>query len=359
MTVAARSSGPGATRPAGRVATRAGADDAPSEPSVVVRCRVEFDVRAVAPAGVERLAGDVVHAAGLDTSRPTVVLTCLPGGGMSRRYFDLQADGEGDAYSMAAHLATHGVVVVLVDHPAVGESDTPDDAYLLTPSTVAAVDAYATRVALDGLRAGTLVDSLGPIAELRSVGCGHSMGAMLTVHAQAAARLHDAVALLGFAGGGMVEQLSDEERSYADDPAGLVGVAAALAAKRFGRPLSRGSAGPSPFLLAVDVPDHAVAAIADAGSNLLNVCGLTSMVPGASRPQLEAIDVPVFLGVGQFDITGPSHAIPAQFPASPDITLAVCPQMGHNHNVAPSRAWLWDRLLRWLRELLPPRPFPT
>jgi hypothetical protein len=321
----------------------------------VVRHRVALPVDGVAPAAVRHLAAEVVHAVDLDPAAPRVVLTCLPGGGMSRRYFDLQPQGGGDDWSMAAYLAARGVVVLLIDHPAVGESDVPDDPYELTPRTVAAVDAHATRWALDALRTGTLAPRLAPLASFRSIGCGHSMGAMLTVYAQAAASppLHEAVALLGFAGGGLVEHLSDEERAYAGDPAGLERAVVELTRRRFGRPLSRGSTGPSPFLLAVEVPDHAVAAIGAAGSNLLNVCGLTSMAPGASAPQLGAVDVPVFLGVGEFDITGPSHAIPAQFPRSRDITLHVCPQMGHNHNVAPTRTVLWDRLLRWIGEVVP------
>jgi pimeloyl-ACP methyl ester carboxylesterase len=323
-------------------------------PPDVVRHRIAIDVSAVAPTGCGQVVADLVHSVDLDPSSPAVVLTCLPGGGMSRRYFDLQAEAEGDAYSMAAHLAARGVIVVLLDHPAVGESDVPDDPYELTPAAVAAVDAHATRTVLDGLRAGTLVPSLGPVASLRSVGCGHSMGAMLTVYAQAATRLHDAVALLGFSGGGLLDRLSDDEREFVDDPAGFAGVAAALTRERFGRPLSRGSTGPSSYLLAVDVPDHAVAAITAAGGNLLNVCGLTSMIPGASTPQLHAIDVPVFLGVGQYDITGPSHQIPAQFPHSTDLTLFVCPHMGHNHNVAPTRTLLWDRLHVWIRGLSDP-----
>ena len=320
----------------------------------VLRHRLELDVADVAPAGARRVVADLLHAEGLDTSAPVVALTCLAGGGMTRRYFDLRAEGEGDAYSMAAHLAARGIVVVLLDHPAVGDSDVPDDPYELTPRTVAAVDAHATGTVLEELRAGTLVPSLGPIGSLRSVGCGHSMGAMLTLYVQAAERLHDAVALLGFAGGGLLDRLSDEERRYAGDPDGFAAVAATLTAARFGRPLSRGSTGPSPFLLAVDVPEHAVAAITAAGGNLLNVCGLTSMIPGASRPQLDALDVPAFLGVGEYDITGPSHAIPQQFPRCGDLTLYVCPHMGHNHNVAPTRTLLWDRLLRWLQTLPPP-----
>ena len=58
----------------------------------------------------------------------------------------LQAEGAGDSYSMAAHLAGRGVVVVLLDHPGVGESDVPHDAYTLTPATVAAITSASSCV---------------------------------------------------------------------------------------------------------------------------------------------------------------------------------------------------------------------
>jgi len=326
----------------------------------VRKIHLDIDVRDVAPAGVHKMVADVFLADGLDPSATTVVLTCLPGGGMSRGYFDLQPElpivDPSDAayehvpYSMASYLADQGIIVVLLDHPAVGDSDVPDDPYVLTPSVVAALDAHVTGEIVDGLRAGRL-SGQAPFTDLRSVGCGHSMGAMLTAYAQAATGIHDALALLGFAGCGLIEHLSDEERTYANDPERFAVDAVELTRTRFGRPLSRGNTGPSPFLLAVEVPAYAIAAITASGSNLLNVCGFTSMVPGVSKPALDGIDVPVFLGVGEFDITGPSHAIPSHFPASRDVTLFVCEQMGHNHNVAGTRVVLWDRLVIWLRQI--------
>lgn len=324
--------------------------------------RVDAGLGDFAPAGMHHMVADVFMPGDLDPSAPTVVLTCLPGGAMSRRYFDLQPelpivdpsdDGHDDVatYSMASYLAAQGIIVVLVDHPAVGDSDVPDDPYVLTPQVVAALDAHVTSAIIDDLRAGLLGGARVPLTDLRSVGCGHSMGAMLTAYVQAATGVHDALALLGFAGGGLIEHLSDDERTYANDPERFAAEAVELTRKRFGRPLSRSETGPSPFLLAVEVPEYAIAAITECGSNLLNICGLTSMVPGVSKPVLDAIDVPVFIGVGEFDITGPSHEIPSHFPASRDVTLFVCEQMGHNHNVAGARTVLWDRLLVWLRQI--------
>jgi hypothetical protein len=59
--------------------------------------------------------------------------------------------------------------------------------------------------------------------------------------------------------------------------------------------------------------------------------------------------VPVFLGVGTGDITGDPFAIPASFPGSRDVTLFVLDGSGHNHNAAPTRERLWDRLASWAR----------
>ena len=79
--------------------------------------------------------------------------------------------------------------------------------------------------------------------------------------------------------------------------------------------------------------------------------GLTSMVSGSIAPEMAAVDVPVFLGIGERDITGPAHAIPAAFPSAPEVLLYVLPGAGHNHNVAPNRELLWDRLATWIRTL--------
>ena len=125
----------------------------------------------------------------------------------------------------------------------------------------------------------------------------------------------------------------------------------ALAKARFGRPLPKGTTGPSEMLLGVPVPDAAKAAITAVGGPLLAVVGLTSMIPGASAPELAAVDVPVFIGVGDHDITGAARRIPGQFPGARDITLYVLEGSGHNHNVAPTRHLLWDRLWRWARSL--------
>ena len=119
-----------------------------AERLAVRRCSVSMDVSALAPAGCQRIAADLFVP---QSVRPRPLLwVCVPGGGISRRYFDLDVAGQNGAFSMARHLAAGGDLVVTVDPPGVGESDAPDDGYTLTPRVVADVLAAA----LDGLRSG-------------------------------------------------------------------------------------------------------------------------------------------------------------------------------------------------------------
>ena len=259
---------------------------------------------------------------------------------MSRGYFDLQAPRELGNYSMARHLVDLGFVVVTLDPPAVGESDTPDDGYTLTPDAVADVNARA----FDQV----LVQWPGAFR----VGVGHSAGALLTVVQQARHRTYDALGLLGFGSGGHEQfALSREELGVGEDPEALKAEIVGLTQERFGRPLPRGSTTTSEFLLGgMDVPAAALDALGSVKSCLLAVVGLMSMIPGSVAVEMAAVDVPVFLGLGARDIAGDPHGIPAFFSGSADVALFVLPGAGHNHNVAPMREMLWDRFATWVRQ---------
>ena len=130
--------------------------------------RVEFDVSSVAPVGASVEVGDLFLPSGGraddDSRPPTTLVVCVPGGGMTRRYFDLPEHLPG-RWSMARHLVDdHGLAVLTLDHLGVGDSPPPDDPYTLTPRVVAAVNAHVVAEAVAGLRAGRLVADLGPLA---------------------------------------------------------------------------------------------------------------------------------------------------------------------------------------------------
>jgi pimeloyl-ACP methyl ester carboxylesterase len=324
----------------------------------MTRHRFELDVSSVAPSGVSTIAGDIHLPEG--RHRQLVLACCLPGGGMSRRYFDLRAAtsfGEtteadrqsGPNYSMATHLVRAGFAVATIDHPGVGESGRPDDGFTLTPQVIADVDAHAVELVRKGLESGTLVDDVGPIVITRTIGVGHSAGAIVTVHLQARHGLYDGLALLGFGGRGWREQLTDEELAVADDPEAIRASIVELARERFGEALPMPRRGSSDLLVASPMAPEAHAALVDARTNLLAVLGLSSMIPGSMRPDIDAVDVPVFIGVGERDIAGAPRRIPESFPRSNDITVFVLPGAGHNHNVHADREVLWERVVRWVR----------
>jgi pimeloyl-ACP methyl ester carboxylesterase len=300
---------------------------------------LRVDVSDVAPAGVRELAAEIFEPDGIGDE--PVVLCCLPGGGMSRGYFDVQAPPEFGNYSMARHLADRGFVVVTLDPPAVGESDAPDDGYVLTPDVVADTDAAAFARVLERW------------PDARPIGIGHSAGALLTVVQQARHRTYRALGLLGFGNGGHERfALSMSELGFGDDPMALRAAIVDLTRERFDRPLPRGSTATSEFLLGgMTVPEPVLDALGSVKSCLLAVVGLTSMIPGSIGPEVAAIDVPIFLGLGEHDIAGEPRGIPAFFTGSNDISLFVLAGTGHNHNVSPAREQLWDRLATWARQL--------
>ena len=149
-----------------------------------------------------------------------------------------------------------------------------------------------------------------------SIGVGHSAGAGLTVHQQARHRSHAAVALLGYHGRGLPGHLTDEERSFAGDPERLRQEIARLVRRRYDDPLPMMARGSSQLLVAAPMTDAVHDALVAARTNLLALVGLSSMIPGSYGPQLAAIDVPVFLGLGSADLTDATHEVPSQFPSS-------------------------------------------
>ena len=279
---------------------------------------------------------------------PATVLVCVPGGGMNRRFFDLiPADGSAD-FSFAAQMNALGYIVVLVDTLGVGESDRPDDMYTLTPGRLVRANEQAVSTALKGLREGTLISGLDALPQLRSVGVGHSMGALLTCLQQAKFGTHAAIAALGFSTAGLPRYLIPQARSATPGSLSEDDLVR-LAHAQFGAApsaMKRGEA-PSDLFAGAKADPRAMVALKSALATLLPVPAMLSMMPGNVAEACASIDVPVFIGVGELDLTGPAHAIPAAFTRSHGITLQVLAQAGHSHFLFSARAQLFERLGRW------------
>ncbi len=280
------------------------------------------------------------------------LLICLPGGNMNRRYFDLRPD-DGDAtFSFAAQMTARGFAVAAFDHLGLGDSSKPDDGWRLTPEVLTQANAAASAALQMRLRAG-LGEGIPSLA-LPSIGVGHSMGAMLTVLQQHAARTHAAIALLGFSTRGLPEYLPPALKDTAD-PVAVRPQLVDLARKMFGQPypvIHRGGGNNTELFGSRAADPRGVAALKPATDCVLPVPAMMSMIPGNVAPEAAALDVPVFLGIGERDMVGAPHVVPAAFGGSRDVTLYLLAQAGHSHFLFPARTALYDRLASWAGSIL-------
>jgi pimeloyl-ACP methyl ester carboxylesterase len=280
--------------------------------------------------------------------KPVVSYFCLPGGSINRHYYNLKAEGD-DSFSFAAVMAGQGAITVAVDHLGVGDSGKPRDGFLLTPDRLAEANANAATKVLAGLRDGSLIEELPALEQLVSIGVGHSMGGMLTVLQQALRRQHAGLLLMGFANGGLLAHLPEPARHLIANPEAVRAEIEAVARRIFPEPYQRiqPSREASEIFQGATADRAGIDAIKPTRDNLLVIGGLQSMIPGSIGPALDTVDVPVFLGLGDRDIAGPPHAIPAIFPNSPDVTLTVLPETGHCQFIFPSRGELFRRIGEW------------
>ncbi len=279
------------------------------------------------------LAADVYRPAG----RPRAALFCFPGGGLDRRYFDLAAEGR----SFARALVARGFAVVTIDSLGWGESGRPRDGFALVPEVIAAANARAVEALGDEL------DERWP--GLPRIGVGHSLGGLLAVVQQAEHESFDALVLLGVSTRGLRQVLSDEELGYADRPEVARAELVRLARKRSGGEawfelpaIARAGA-----IFGGGADPAALAAMRQVGCEVVSVPALFSMLPGCSAPWAARVRVPIFLGIGERDITGPPHAVPASFPGSTDVTLNIQPGAGHSHFAFATCEALFERIARW------------
>jgi alpha-beta hydrolase superfamily lysophospholipase len=292
--------------------------------------------------GDYRLAADIFTPA--YAARP-IVLCCLPGGGMSRRYWDLPVPDD-ESYSFALWMVHRGITVIAIDHIGTGESPLPDGRAPLLGEAIAANDTAFRLLCKEISETGI---GGGPIPNPLRVGVGHSMGALLTIRQQAVHQTHDGLALDGFSMAGLPAVLAPEILDTIGDEPPSDELLAELTLHMFG----------SPYPMIGMVDDHTQEpadpvrqALTQAGTRLLGAGGLLSLLPGNVADDAARVRVPVLLLNGVHDrLIGENSVDPAQFGASARFDAHLLPDAGHNHNVAPSRELFWAKVLHWAGEL--------
>lgn len=322
--------------------------------TVIVRAQRWIEVGELLPGeGALSVAVDIYRPPRLRS--PPTALFCLPGGALTRGYYDLQPDQSpesaqaADDFSFARSLAARGFIVVTLDLLGVGGSSRPRDGFELTPDVLTKANAVAVDRICGDLRAGGLAGGGQRLDELRTIGVGHSMGAMLTVMQQAQECQHAGLMLFGYGTGGLAPALMPDEAEFADDPAGarqnVVRLARARSPEPYPEIVSSEGRG---FFAGKGADRRGVEALQAARTELLVTAGLFAMIPGSSVPECARLKIPLFLAVGDRDIAGPPHEIPASFPSSPEVTLLVLPATGHCHFLFASRRRLFARAADWL-----------
>jgi pimeloyl-ACP methyl ester carboxylesterase len=280
------------------------------------------------------------------------VLVALPGGGYSRRYFDLPVPG----FSQAGHHARQGTVVVAVDHLGAGDSSVPP-IEATTLQAVAAANHAAVTAVLEQLRTGTLAPGIPPAGIAAVVGAGQSLGGHVLLAMQAGHRTFDGIAMLGssLAGTRLPARPGAPEIVIPDGTTPEEAARIVLANTDW----AWGFHWDQPDPADTSRPPHDLASLIAAdiaaglplrqtppawGSSTAPGFGASAMLPGAMADEAARIDVPVLLAMGERDVCHPLAQEVAALTSATDISALVVPQMAHMHNFAVTRSAVWERL---------------
>jgi len=255
-----------------------------------------------------------------------VLFVCSPGGGFPRTTFDLPH------HSMAAHLSALGHTVAMVDLLGTGDSAVDGDA--ATMAAAGAALAMVTREVAASSGASFVV------------GLGHSLGAAVTVRAEADQHPFDAVAVLGYSPA-WVSVAATPERPTGTDAirdwtrAQLTDPLWATPEVRFPRSLD------DPFSFYPDVRiESRIAAFADEVP-VPRALALDFGIPEPALAAAAAVTTPVLLAFGSTDASAAPAREELFYSASPAVCTVQLEGSAHVHHVSSDRLLLWDRLHDW------------
>ena len=269
------------------------------------------------------------------------VFFCLPGGGVTRDYFNL-GEADGFDYSFASRMTAFGHHVIAMDHPGTGDNPLPPDHPFLKPYTAARYIALALPSFLSELKLDKEI----------LIGVGHSMGGMVTVLVQGVAKPYSAVALIGSSAGGLDWGLTEEEKDYIEQQEAFERDIEKLTLNKFKSEFPSVSNGPSDDSPMFAGENRSVTALlANVTTPLYAAGGLTSMVRGSFRREVNSIDVPLFFAFGDRDLGIPPEEAPKDFKYAPSTKLIVLNDTGHNSFAFSSIATLCSELDQWARSL--------
>ncbi|MFT4057171.1 MAG: hypothetical protein QM681_21890 [Novosphingobium sp.] len=305
-----------------------------------------------------------------------VLCIAVPSSSYARGYYTCALPGPGpgpgpapEAGSQATFHAGRGWIFAALDWLGCDGSDTIDPEDLGYAALTAAAHAAREEIALR-LANGVLAPGYPPVSPACVIGIGQSLGAALLIYQQARHRSFDGIAVLGFSaihahpatppGGRPVtvawyprdarlEECREPLNAALLAEAGDAAAQAAWEALAWGfhyddvpldvveqdlahyEGIARGddTAAPSPPWYASRTPQRAAR---------------STLTPGIVASEAAAITVPVLVAMGERDLVPDPRAEPRAYHSTTSIDLFVCPRMGHVHNMAGTRALMWQRI---------------
>jgi pimeloyl-ACP methyl ester carboxylesterase len=311
-------------------------------PPAALRCDWRLDVSgALATGEALEVAATLVRP---EHGQASALLVCLPGGFLTRRYYDLEVDGD-RRFSFAEHMAARGYATLALDHLGVGESSRPRDGWALDVATLA----HANQAALEAALERWAELGAAPVA---TIGVGHSMGSCLTVAQQALHGPHAALVLFSFTTAGLPLFLQGREEQFADDPRAANEHIVELARERFDSAYPADASDGSHTAFSVgSAPSQAARALQGAQTGILPVPATLTMIPGGYAPWARDVRVPSFVAVGDHDLH-PAHEAAASLPNAAEVVSYTLEDCWHCHHVANTRERLWNRVARWVHSVL-------
>lgn len=268
------------------------------------------------------------------------VVTLLNGGTYDKRYFHVEIPGH-PGYSMAEHLCNKGHIVILADHLGIGESSRSPNQMAVTRQVAAAANHAAVEQIYDRLRTGDLDPSFPAIPDFLKVGGGHSMGGFQSITQQAKHKTYDRLLVLGYTAIGV--HLTIDGQLVSAHPGELD-----LTQPDYGR---RDRSTLRQTFHWEDVPDAVLAADDALLVDVPYVLSTQSITKGIVSEDAGRIDIPVYINLGERDVSPDPYAEPSYYKKSKDITLHILPRSGHCQNFASTRHEMWDRIDLWIKSI--------
>jgi pimeloyl-ACP methyl ester carboxylesterase len=331
---------------------------------------LKIDVSASANIGIPAHTAVTVFVPDEPLCERSVVCFAFPGAGYNRRYFALDLDNEQGGE--AAYHTARGWIFVACDHLGVGDSTVPEG-NALSYENVARANLATVNAVMEKLHSGTLSPAITAIKSAVKLGIGQSMGGCFTVVLQGQHAPFDGIATLGYsaihtvvpnAPGKPQPQWPWMVRGSNLDQPLIVNQAAMAKAEQtvMGKEDLQAAEGESehpfgwsfhyddvaPELVTTDLnaknPDGSVPYWR---STTTPPCAIQMVSPGTVAPEAAVISVPVMVVAGERDVVPEPMREPTAFQSANDVSVFVCPKMGHMHNFATTRQLLWSRLHHW------------